>query len=307
MSERYRMCQNCGTSFIAGETHCPRCGAQYVEPIVHQPGEFEPFPPQNPEASGPTGPQEAQQPVVLPPPHDLGAPSAPSPDTSGGEGHQTPVTPEPGQVDGPPQPPISQTERDLRISLIISIVVAVVLLLIIDSGLFYFLGQRANPTQGPTPAPGATPTPTLVTTPTPTPTPVTTPTPTPTSVPFQVTVIDMSVSPLSTAAMLCGTQLTVTYTATFHVLPNGHGGAVQFIYTTDGGRTTKSGLVQFSPGETSKQFQFTSTGTLAQNGAFPGVGQVTITSPNALFSQALTPGGSCTPVPTPTPALTTTP
>ena len=39
----------------------------------------------------------------------------------------------------------------------------------------------------------------------------------------------------------------------------------------------------------------------------PGVGQVTTTSPNALFSQALTPSGSCTPVPTPRPTPTPTP
>lgn len=305
MSERYHICQNCGTSLTTGETHCPRCGAQYVEPIVQQPGEFEPWPPQNLDASGPTEPQVAQQPVVLPPPHESGAPSTPSPYISGGDEHQTPVTPEPGQVVGPSQPPISQTEKDLRISLIISIVVAVVLLLIIDSVLFYFLGQRANPTPGTTPTSGVTPTP--GTTPTLTPTPGTTPTPTPTSVPFQVTVIEMSVSPLSIAALPCGTQLTVTYTTTFHVLPKGPGGTVQFMYTTDGGRTTKSGLVQFSPGEASKQFQFTSTGTLAQNGAFPGVGQVTTTSPNVLFSQALTPSGSCTPVPIPTPTPTPTP
>ncbi len=159
-------------------------------------------------------------------------------------------------------------------------------------------------------APTPTPVPVL-SSPTPTPTPKPTPTPTPIPVPFQVTVIDLSVSPLSIAAIPCGTQLTVTYTATFHALPYGRGGAVQIIYTTDGGRTTKSGLVQFSPGETSKQFRFTSTGTLAQNSAFPGVGQVTTTSPNALFSQALTPSSSCTPVPTPrstpTPTLTPTP
>lgn len=149
--------------------------------------------------------------------------------------------------------------------------------------------------------PSPKPPPTLIPTSTPTPTPQ------PIQVPFQVTFIGMSVSPLSIAAIHCGTQLTVTYTATFHALPSSRGGAVQIRYTTDGGRTTKSGLVQFSPGETSKQFQFKSTGTLAQNSAFPGVGQVTTTSPNALFSQALTPGGSCTPVPTPIPTPTQTP
>lgn len=284
MSASPRTCQNCGSPLAPGATYCPSCGAQVVEPIIQRPGEFEPFPP---EPSAPTEPHVAQQPVVLPP-SQSGASY-----TSGGYGQQPPVTPGPGQVGGPPQPPTSEEPKGLRTGLIISIIVAVVLLIIIVSGLFYFLGQRANPTPTPTPIPGVTPTPT--------PTPGTTPTPTPTSVPFRVTVIDMSVNPLSIAGMPCGTQLTVTYTATFHVLANGPGGTIQFMYTTDGGRTTKSALVQFSPGETTKQFPFTSAGTLAQNGAFPGAGQVTTTSPNVISSQALTPAGSCTPSPTSTP------
>ena len=86
-------------------------------------------------------------------------------------------------------------------------------------------------------------------------------------------------------------KLTFTYTATFNVLPKGPGGAVQFTYTTDGGRTTKTGVVQFSPGQTSMQFQFPSSGTLELNGAFPGAGQVTTTSPNTISSQAVTPSG----------------
>ncbi len=94
--------------------------------------------------------------------------------------------------------------------------------------------------------------------------------------------------------------LTVTYTATLHVLPNGPGGTVQFMYTVDGGRTTKPGFVQFSPGATTMKYPFTSSGVLAQNGAFPGSGQVTTTSPNVISSQTVVPGGSCTPV-TPTP------
>ena len=110
----------------------------------------------------------------------------------------------------------------------------------------------------------------------------------------------MAVSPLTIANMSCGTQLTVTYTATFNVLAKGPGGAVQFTYTTDGGRTSKTGIVQFSPGQTSKQFQFPASGTLELNGAFPGAGQVTTTSPNTISSQAVTPSGACIPViPTP--------
>ncbi|HYX50657.1 MAG TPA: hypothetical protein VE843_12990, partial [Ktedonobacteraceae bacterium] len=162
------------------------------------------------------------------------------------------------------------------------------------------LGQKNNNAPVTTPTPGVTPTSTPTATPTSTPT--TTPTPTPTPVAFQVTTINLSVVPLSISGNSCGTQLTVTYTATFNVLPKGPGGAVQFTYTTDGGRTTKTGVVQFSPGETSLQYKFPSTGTLELNGSFPGAGQVTTTSPNTISSQAVTPSGACTPVtPTPTP------
>ncbi len=298
MSEMYRICHNCGASLTAGETYCPRCGAKYIEPIVQKPREFEPFPPDQSAASEQTEPQVAQQPVVLPPPPQMR--SAPSPYAANRYGQQPPVRPGPGQVGGPPQPPNGDSGTGMRINLIISIIVGAVLLLLLVSGLFYFLGQRSNTTPGTTPTPGVTPTPIL--TPTATPTPGTTPTPTPTPKPvsFQVTTIDMAVSPLSIAGMPCGTQLTVTYTATLHVLPNGPGGTVQFMYTVDGGRTTKPGFVQFSPGATTMKYPFTSSGVLAQNGAFPGSGQVTTTSPNVISSQTVVPGGSCTPV-TPTP------
>jgi zinc-ribbon domain len=302
MSSEYRICHNCGASLTANEAYCPRCGAQFVEPIVQQPGEFEPFPPEQPSASEPTEPHAAQpqQPVILPPPPQSqasyppqGQGYTPPPSTPASYGQQMPVTP--GQVGGPPQPPTSDTDNRLRMNLIIGLIVVVVILLLAIGGFFIFSNQKNNP------SPATTPTPGVIPTPTPTPTPGTTPTPTPTSVPFQVTTIDMSVNPLTIAGMSCGTQLTVTYTATFNVLPKGPGGAVQFTYTTDGGRTTKTGLVQFNPGQTSKQFQFTSSGTLALNGAFPGSGQVTMTSPNVVSSQTAIPSGSCTPVPSATP------
>ena len=302
MSSQYRICHNCGASLTPGEAYCPRCGAQYIEPIVQKPGEFDPFPPEQFNTSEETEPYvaQSQQPVVLPPPQQQAPyppqsqgyvpPSAPSPYASGGYGQQSP-----GQVGVPPQPPESDTRQGLSTSLIIGLVVAAVLLLILVGGLFYILGQRNNTTPATTPTPGVTPTSTPASTPTPTPTatPGKTPTPTPTSVPFQVTTIDMAVSPLTIAGMSCGTQLTITYTATFNVLAKGPGGAVQFTYTTDGGKTHMTGVVQFGPGQTSKQFPFTSSGTLAQNGAFPGAGQVTTTSPNTLSSQAITPMGMC--------------
>lgn len=302
MSSQYRICQNCGATLAPGETHCPRCGVPYVDQMIQKPGEFEPFPPDQANASGQTEPYEIQpqQPVVLPPPQQqvpyppqegYVQPPPPAPYGAGGYNQQTP-----GQFGVPPQTPESDTKQGLSISLIIGLVVAVVLILILVGGLFFVLGQRNNNSTATTPTPGVTPTST------PTATPTTTPTPTPTSVPFQVTTISLAVDPLSVSGKSCGTQLTVTYTATFNVQPKGPGGAVQFTYTTDGGRTTKTGVVQFSPGETSMQYKFPSSGTLELNGAFPSAGQVTTTSPNTISSQAVTPSGACTPVtPTPTP------
>ena len=142
MSSQYRICHNCGASLAPGETRCPRCGVQYVEPIVQKPGEFEPFPPDQVNASGQTEPYEVQpqQPVVLPPqqqapypPQGQGyvPPSSASPYAAGGYGQQVP-----GQVGGPPQPPESDTPQGLSTSLIIGLVVAAVLLLLFVGGLF---------------------------------------------------------------------------------------------------------------------------------------------------------------------------
>src|SRR5437773_8720812 len=218
MRSQYRICHNCGASLTLDETRCPRCGAQYVEPIVQKPGEFEPFPPDQVNASGQTEPYEVQpqQPVVLPPqqqapypPQGQGyvQPTPPSPYAASGYNQQVP-----GQVGGPPEAP-EDTTQGLNTSLVIGLVVAAVLLLLFVGGLFYVLGQRNNTSPGLTPTPGVTPTPT--------PTATATPgkTPTPTSVPFQVTTINLSVNPLTIAGMSCGTQLNVTYTATFNVLP----------------------------------------------------------------------------------------
>lgn len=295
MSSQYRICQNCGASLAPGETHCPRCGVAYAEPMIQKPNEFEPFPPDQANAARQTEPYEVQpqQPVVLPPPQQQ-TPYAPQsqgyaqPSQQAQYGASGYNQQAPGQVGGPTEPPESDTREGLNISLIIGLVVAVVLLLLLVGGLFFILGQRNNTTPASTPTPGVTPTPTA--------TPGTTPTPTATSVPFQITTVTLAVDPLSFDGQPCGKQITFTYTATFNVLPKGPGGSVQFTYTTDGGRTSKTGVVQFGPGQTSMQFKFPSSGTLELNGAFPGAGQVTTTSPNTISSQAVTPSGACTPV-----------
>ena len=78
-------------------------------------------------------------------------------------------------------------------------------------------------------------------------------TPSPTSVPqspFQVTKIDMSVNPTTVAGIVCGTSVTVTYTATIHVAANGPGGTVKFTYTVTNGRGQTPASITFSPSTT---------------------------------------------------------
>src|SRR5215469_14988688 len=183
MSQQSRTCQNCGASLAPGQTYCPRCGAPYVEPITQRPGEFEPFPPEQPATSSPAGPYGAQQPVVQPTPSQPGTPYPPQgqgyaqpPYGSGQQGQMAA-----GQAGGPPQPP--ENGQGLQISLIIGIVVLILILLGGVAGLFYFLGHQSSSTPGPTPTPTSTPTPTPTATPTPTPTATPTPTPTPSPTP----------------------------------------------------------------------------------------------------------------------------
>ena len=53
---------------------------------------------------------------------------------------------------------------------------------------------------------------------------------------FRVTSVTMAVTPASLAGLACGTNVTVTYTATIHVASGGSGGTVQCSYTVDNGR-----------------------------------------------------------------------
>lgn len=113
-------------------------------------------------------------------------------------------------------------------------------------------------------------------------------------VPLKVTAVDMSVTPGSIAGMACGTNLTVTYTATFHVSPNSVGGTVQFSYTVNNGRGQTPASIVFKPGETTKSYSFTWSGALPIDHTYPGPGGVQVTSPNQLTSQLVKPTGQCT-------------
>jgi hypothetical protein len=145
------------------QAYCPRCGAQYVAPIVQQPAV--PPPPQ------PQAPYPPQGQGYVPP-------SAASPYSPASYGQQMAGTPGSEQVDGSLQPPSSQTGRGVSPFLLIGLVVVILLLLVGVGSLLYTLGQQHSSKPGTTPTPGITPTPTPTpgTTPTPTPTPRITPT-----------------------------------------------------------------------------------------------------------------------------------
>ena len=110
---------------------------------------------------------------------------------------------------------------------------------------------------------------------------------------FQVTNVTMAVSPASIQGMACGTNVTVTYTATIYVAANGPGGTVQFTYTDNNGRASAPASVTFNPGQTSQTYSFTWSGALPADHTYPGPGGIQITSPNQLTSQLVAPTGTC--------------
>jgi zinc ribbon protein len=169
MTQQYRICHNCGASLTPDQAYCPRCGAQYVEPIRQQPVVSPP-----PQAQAPYQPQGQG---YAPPP-------TPSPSYPPSYGQQAQMTP--GQVGGSPQPLSPQTGRGVSPFLIIAVVVVVLLLLVGIGSLFYNLSQQNSSKPGTTPTPGNTPTPTPTPGTTPTPTPKITPGITPTATSFRI-------------------------------------------------------------------------------------------------------------------------
>jgi len=110
---------------------------------------------------------------------------------------------------------------------------------------------------------------------------------------FKVTSIDMTVSPKSLTGLSCGTTLTVTYTATFHLAPNSPGGTIDFLYTWNNGRASPSASTSVGPGQTTATYSFTWSGQLLADHVLPGYGGVTTTSPNAISSPLVKPEGLC--------------
>ena len=128
---------------------------------------------------------------------------------------------------------------------------------------------------------------------TPSPTPTLSPTQTPRTAPFKVTGIDMAVNPTSIAGLSCGTNITVIYTATFHIVPNSPGGTIEFLYTWNNGRASPSASVNIDPGQTRAIYTFTWSGQLSPDHVLPGAGGVMVSSPNVINSPLVRPEGFC--------------
>lgn len=111
--------------------------------------------------------------------------------------------------------------------------------------------------------------------------------------PFQVTAVAMTVNPTSIAGRSCGTFLTVTYTATFHLAPNGPGGTIHFDYTVNNGRGSSLASIAVAPGQTTATYSFSWSGNLPTDHTYPEPGRVIVQSPNQIGSSLLGPSGSC--------------
>ena len=110
-----------------------------------------------------------------------------------------------------------------------------------------------------------------------------------------VSSVELTVNPSSITGMTCGSTMTFTYTATFHVQDAKSSGTIQFLYTWNNGRASPSGSVSVPPnGPNTVTFAYTATGRVGGAYAFPGVAQVNVTGPNTAQSNQVIVPGTCT-------------
>lgn len=114
-------------------------------------------------------------------------------------------------------------------------------------------------------------------------------------VPLSVVSVSIAVSPSSLSSYTCGTNLNVTYTATFHFPANNVGGLVKFEYTTNNGRGSTPTQLTVSPDQLTATYPFTWSGSLPADHTQPGPGGVMVTSPNSYTSPLVAPAGACSP------------
>ncbi len=110
---------------------------------------------------------------------------------------------------------------------------------------------------------------------------------------FQVTSITMSVTPSTVSLWKCGSYIQVVYNAVFHVNSGPNGGTIVFSYTVNNGRSQTSEKLTILPGQQQTNFTFTWQGSLPIDHTYPGLGGVSVTSPNSIQSQMVMPSGKC--------------
>ncbi len=110
---------------------------------------------------------------------------------------------------------------------------------------------------------------------------------------FAVESVDLAVTPNSIAGMTCGSKVTFTYTATFHIPMGTAGGTIKFLYTWNNGRASPGASVSVQPGQSTAAYSFTTSGTLEPDHVYPGIGEVLVSSPNAINSPPVKPAGTC--------------
>lgn len=110
---------------------------------------------------------------------------------------------------------------------------------------------------------------------------------------FKVTSITMAVAPASIAGDTCGTSITVSYTATFHLAAGSSGGTIDFLYTVNNGRGSTNASVNAGPGQTTVTYTFTWSGSLPADHTYPSYGGVITSTPNMVSSPLVQPAGTC--------------
>ena len=110
---------------------------------------------------------------------------------------------------------------------------------------------------------------------------------------FAVESVDLAVAPNSIVGMTCGSNVTFTYTATFHIPMGTAGGTIKFLYTWNNGRASPGASVSVQPGQSTATYSFTTSGTLGPDHVYPGIGEVLVRSPNAINSPTVKSAGMC--------------
>ena len=111
--------------------------------------------------------------------------------------------------------------------------------------------------------------------------------------PFRVTSIDMSVTPTTVSIWKCGSFIQVVYNAVFHVDSGPNGGTIVFSFTVNNGRSQTPEKLTIIPGQHQSNFVFTAQQALPSDHTFPAPGGVSVTSPNHILSQRVSPAGKC--------------